>query len=684
MHGPRITVQPPDRTNQFRLSVRKRTQLNLEIEAQNDQAAAIHDTALGVLALRAYYEYTEEELANFAASELLCNEIGPMPRFLKKKIEDYRAQNRAGKAGGELSPIDIEIKDVVCPGCLRLVYQRFILKQEDVKPPRMEAARSAVSVKLEDSDHYSFNAAPQSDVNSTAINVNKKVADYGQGICQLSDIHLKYESDVSAQKLEGSLKEECERKEASLLCNVDEDRSQLNFMDSASSIDPDAEDIHLTAVRVPLCTDSGSAASMLLQESDEEDIDPNMIHFLSQGLSFGESELISEPEAIESDVDTRADTGTRASDSTSSSASAIHTMSPEILESGTRSVLEDSHLKETGDSAAGRPLKPCLKRMRSPSPTGRSVRPKLDRVQTYVPVSFDKLKIIEKHNIDVYNLYRKERARMLDGQDTVNAERRSINWPTLVRPPHQRRHLFSKSQPSPLSIIQETFSASKMRWTNFFRSHPVTSKYTDVVFIDRRSNPDAPQIAGESGLYLFPQDDPLKPDIPRHPIFERRPVVLSRVGDDQWRLIGLAKFTSTASLTTEEWKSLRPACRDAWVHNINSKTWGRRIKARIRLRKNNNGREPSRSEVNTEVEDEEANAEGKPFPEITLKEIETTLKTGKTRLQVYGIVILEYPVQLQKHMLAAHRHNLYGEDYVEERVSWVAMNQHWLVRAGII
>ncbi|ESK86741.1 hypothetical protein Moror_15190 [Moniliophthora roreri MCA 2997] len=114
MKNPNI-IEPPDRPS-IGLSIRKRNELNLNIQAQNDEAILAHDPALGTLTLQAYYAYSLEEVENLVANQRYCEDVGPFPCCLSTRIETARRMRRVGwyvridkgDVGSNACPIDID------------------------------------------------------------------------------------------------------------------------------------------------------------------------------------------------------------------------------------------------------------------------------------------------------------------------------------------------------------------------------------------------------------------------------------------------------------------------------------------------------------------------------------------------------------------------------------------------
>ncbi|KAK7034007.1 hypothetical protein VNI00_012437 [Paramarasmius palmivorus] len=225
---------------------------------------------------------------------------------------------------------------------------------------------------------------------------------------------------------------------------------------------------------------------------------------------------------------------------------------------------------------------------------------------------------------------------------------------------------------TPLERHEEEVTASRLCYTYLFGGNPQETFATatkqpnpelkGMMFINRNYNPDAPMHPGSSGLWLDGEADPEKPDVADD---VGRKVVFVRNGSKDWILIGLAEVKGMQCLSPDEWKALKPkackfilpsGCKETWINGLNRKRWGGALKARIVLRKEL-GYEPTAEQVTARVTEETQKVTGgakwRPlFGEVTKEEIENAFDTGKARMMVYSIHVIDYPVEIQQRIIA--------------------------------
>ncbi|KAK7034037.1 hypothetical protein VNI00_012468 [Paramarasmius palmivorus] len=260
---------------------------------------------------------------------------------------------------------------------------------------------------------------------------------------------------------------------------------------------------------------------------------------------------------------------------------------------------------------------------------------------------------------DEVKLEREEYFRRVDRETTIKAEEEAINLGNVLRPVPPDLPIRE------LTIEEQAISASRKCWTALYGGNPQQTyttatkqnkkKYKNMAYLSPDFNPDVPRRPGASGLTLGANDDPEYQDPPQG---RGRQLIVTKAATNKWRLIGLADIEGSHSLQPHEWLELAPKVRKTWVQNIHRRRWGDSMKARILLRKQLD-REPTKDEVGNAVTTERArfDALGIKNPvlfehDVSLAEIEETFNTGLSRIVVYTVQCVEYPVEIQRRIIA--------------------------------
>ncbi|ESK86742.1 hypothetical protein Moror_15191 [Moniliophthora roreri MCA 2997] len=217
--------------------------------------------------------------------------------------------------------------------------------------------------------------------------------------------------------------------------------------------------------------------------------------------------------------------------------------------------------------------------------------------------------------------------------------------------------------PTGLPQHEELVCASRQTWSDLFggnlqrtftpakpekRPNP---EYRNFMFIKREHNPDAPWYPGGGGLVM--RREGTETDL----IDRQKYIVVTQNGANKWRLMGLYEARKLEGLSKNEWKGLSNKCKQTWIISTYKKQSEQslEIKAKIALRKKL-GEEPSEEAMQDAIVKQKRQGKGrkeKYFGDVTMKDIEDAFDSGKTHLLVYALHCVEYPVEIQRRIIAA-------------------------------
>ncbi|ESK86740.1 hypothetical protein Moror_15189 [Moniliophthora roreri MCA 2997] len=594
--------QPPDRDS-GPLSISKRNEINCLAEKHNEESiqqtiACREDRAkypsVGP-ALKAYYGYTDTEMANLVQSERRCKEWGPLPQFLRRKVEDARLGIQGAKEE-EKDSVDLQSVDV------KVIHYT----KEEVKKVEEQVGESCNGWKWkreDDRDVKHEAVFKKEDINSEWTPIRELSLTRTSTPAVAQDSENAMDVGISYRRLETP--------PVGVTPTRSPSPGAVDRLPSEGSPVP------------PSHRSKRKRAGSPLPEASTRSLRPRIAKNYRE-LNAG---------ATISRV-TRSQDRSKDPTSPNSGSTQLQTL-PERVNS-----VEGGQLPST-------PAQPSTTRRRTKTQ-------KLADIPSLEPG-------------DGVNLPAEEYYRRKYPEDTIKREEIAVNLNETLR-----------SLPvnfiTPLPRHEEEVSASRLCWSYLFGGNPqetfaFASKQpnpdlTNFMFINRNYNPDAPTHPGSSGLFLDGEADPEKPDIAED--FEHKKVVVARNGPNDWILIGLAEIKGLQCLSPEEWKSLKPKCKETWINGCDRKRWGGNLKARIILRKRLH-REPRPEEVEDAVEKETKRVNaidakirektGKRswtilFHEVTKEEIKDAFDSGKARLMVHSIQCVDYPVEIQKRIIA--------------------------------
>lgn len=173
----------------------------------------------------------------------------------------------------------------------------------------------------------------------------------------------------------------------------------------------------------------------------------------------------------------------------------------------------------------------------------------------------------------------------------------------------------------------------------------VVHGYDHFVFAQKGFSPQAPSAPGAPGLITHWYEHQW-PDLCFYRLFVR-------IGDaiDKWQYMGLYKATKLSAWSPDEIKQRRVGVGHHWARDIRSATWARPMIARIVLRQKL-GREPTRSEVATQVRKIKEKSVEPPSTKVIVEAFEN----GDEKLYPWKVECKDYEEELQWEIAVTYPH----------------------------
>jgi len=183
--------------------------------------------------------------------------------------------------------------------------------------------------------------------------------------------------------------------------------------------------------------------------------------------------------------------------------------------------------------------------------------------------------------------------------------------------------------------------------------HPAPDKlakhgYNNFMCINLLYNPNGPQRPGHPGLFYETQ--------PASGLWRNRggggpatQIVFVRIQSNQWLYLGEYELTAAPSLTMERWLAQDNVVRRKWSEEIQTKGWGRTVRARVHLRILNGGQEPTKEEFAAALESSDA------FKHITSVQIMSDYDNGNEVIGVWTMKCTHYDEDFQRDLYTAFK-----------------------------
>ncbi|KAG9025602.1 hypothetical protein FRB95_009965 [Tulasnella sp. JGI-2019a] len=227
-----------------------------------------------------------------------------------------------------------------------------------------------------------------------------------------------------------------------------------------------------------------------------------------------------------------------------------------------------------------------------------------------------------------------------DGIERRYAECGAVDYPiTLVPGTHDRtitrRFLSMRYDGS----SQDTFPKIGLERQAAMASRGIV--YTEFLCPLPSWNPYVPLTPGARGLFFFVGDRDWSIE---------RPLFVA-LGRSEWLYIGNYKGSPAESLTAEEWMLQSQTTKGVWVEHILNNSHTDKIRARIHLRKRNNGTNPTVAQVSSLLEKRTAFT-------VSRNDILEALQLGEERI---GVICLK-PVGFDEHLRSDINQRLSGRN----------------------
>ncbi|KAI0092875.1 hypothetical protein BDY19DRAFT_903609 [Irpex rosettiformis] len=151
-------------------------------------------------------------------------------------------------------------------------------------------------------------------------------------------------------------------------------------------------------------------------------------------------------------------------------------------------------------------------------------------------------------------------------------------------------------------------------------AHKLKRGFDNMAFINLHWNPYAPRRPGASGLF-FVMNPPWTGEMTKR--------LFVQLGQSKWLYMGLYKFIPARPLDVAEFRQLEPKTRLAWANHLFEFRWGRQFLARIALRDENGGVEPSLEEITALCSDKTAIKAFIDRRRVTVEQVLNAFYTGK-------------------------------------------------------
>ncbi|KII83367.1 hypothetical protein PLICRDRAFT_47258 [Plicaturopsis crispa FD-325 SS-3] len=165
----------------------------------------------------------------------------------------------------------------------------------------------------------------------------------------------------------------------------------------------------------------------------------------------------------------------------------------------------------------------------------------------------------------------------------------------------------------------------------------------NLMCINLYFDPRAPQTTGAPALFFNPFDRRDRGD--EWPVTQ---TVISRIERNHWQVMGQYKLSRAKSLTAIEWRSQPPSVKLTWATEIRSRVWGKRIRARMVLRKEIR-REPTKQEVDIALD----NRRDLFKNQVSVEEVMAAYNDGDEFLAVWYMECIGYDREFQTYLVNA-------------------------------
>ncbi|KAJ7661514.1 hypothetical protein DFH06DRAFT_988249, partial [Mycena polygramma] len=177
------------------------------------------------------------------------------------------------------------------------------------------------------------------------------------------------------------------------------------------------------------------------------------------------------------------------------------------------------------------------------------------------------------------------------------------------------------------------------------------------MYLNLLYNPHCPEIPGAPGL-LFDvacagSDDEIDRGEERKegeegakPDEDKTWILFARLDRATWQYQGQYVLTLAEDLTLQEWKQQSLKVRQNWAYQITVKSWGRKIRADVTLRREL-GRKPTKAETEAALK-----KKGNKFSDVTVEEISRAFDRGEVVIVVHTLKCVGYNIDLQRNLAA--------------------------------
>ncbi|KAI0337356.1 hypothetical protein BDW22DRAFT_1364250 [Trametopsis cervina] len=189
-------------------------------------------------------------------------------------------------------------------------------------------------------------------------------------------------------------------------------------------------------------------------------------------------------------------------------------------------------------------------------------------------------------------------------------------------------------------LMSQLYGGNEQRMFPMIAPGRVKDGIQNLGFINLDCNPYAPRRPGDAGLFFV-----LNP-LWAVAITKR---LFIQLGTARWLYLGLYDFIPAQPLTVAEFHQLSYKSRSTWASSILSRKWARPFVARIYLRAENEGAEPSMQEVMAICANTQAFKTVKSL--VTVQQILQAFTSGQERLCVSCLKCVEYDIEWKKHLI---------------------------------